>query len=260
LTAAEATDPLSGALQKLDRAEGHLWEVNRLANGWERFGRPDKPYALNLQVEPTEANAIPHPVYHFALHEQLPAELPLVIGDCIHNLRGALDYIAWVLTRDDRRPNDKQIQFPIFESAWDEKSQTLAGLTDEACQDLHKLQPFHGPNRTNRPTHDLANLARLSNWDKHRQLVIGGLGPGISSWYGGRPDIFYAGPFVDGSIVMEFPPDVEVSPSPNFASLIVFDEPEYVRRQAPDLTLGNIREYIRDVVIPTMRPHVFGGT
>ena len=50
----------------------------------------------------------------------LPGEdWALRIGDCIHNLRAALDYIAWRLAGS--RPTDTQTQFPIFNTkpGWD---------------------------------------------------------------------------------------------------------------------------------------------
>jgi len=55
---------------------------------------------------------------------------------------------------------------------------------------------------------------------------------------------------------MEFLPGAEVSTNPNMACTVVFAEPHQVRGLAPDITLGNIHEYVRDTVIPTMRPHV----
>ena len=74
----------------------HLTEVNRLSLDWERFGRADKPYALEVAVEPTNADPVPHPIYRFVVLAAPSPNLPLVIGDCVHNLRCALDYIAWV--------------------------------------------------------------------------------------------------------------------------------------------------------------------
>ena len=80
---------------------------------------------------------------------------------------------------------------------------------------------------------------------------------GIASWYGEpAPTGFHGGPLKDGSIYIEFPAGAEVSPHPNIACNLVFVEPDEVFGQAIDLTLGNIHEYIRDVVIPTMRKHV----
>jgi hypothetical protein len=130
------------------------------------------------------------------------------------------------------------------------------GLTQAARQAIDALQPFHGPNRRTRPAHDLANLQRLSNWDKHRQLVIGGINTAMMSWYGdGRPVAHNPGHLANGAIYTEFPPGAEVSANPDLACQVVFIEPATLWGAAPDLTLGNIHDYIRDTVIPAMRPH-----
>src|SRR6266511_1608259 len=42
----------------------------------------------------------------------------VIIGDCVHNLRASLDYIAWELAGANR--GDTETQFPIFisEQGW----------------------------------------------------------------------------------------------------------------------------------------------
>src|SRR5215467_14021897 len=39
-------------------------------------------------------------------------EWALLIGDCVHNLRSALDYLVWEMAGAD--PNDRMTMFPIF--------------------------------------------------------------------------------------------------------------------------------------------------
>lgn len=47
---------------------------------------------------------------------QPDAEWSVVIGDCIQNLRAALDHVAWSLTPVDIRTSfPKRPQFPIFD-------------------------------------------------------------------------------------------------------------------------------------------------
>src|SRR5205823_3252080 len=42
-------------------------------------------------------------------------EWALLVGDCVHNARSALDYLAWELAGAD--PRDRQTQFPVFLTA-----------------------------------------------------------------------------------------------------------------------------------------------
>jgi hypothetical protein len=248
------SDPFSGALAKLDRAEHHLRVVNRISLSFERR----KPYALSAKVEPTPALPQPHPVYRFVIHENPPALLPVLIGDCAHNLRSALDYIAWVLPRTPR-PDDEDIQFPIWTTIdkWEPKSRRLGGLTRPACDAIKALQPFNGPSRIPGRPHDLANLLHLSNWDKHRQLVVGGIATRSIASYGEVPPFrIYSGPLPNDAIVMEFPPNGDVDMNPRFFGNVVFGEPEQVKALTPALTLELILDYIRDTVVPAMRSHL----
>jgi len=262
------TDPLADALAKLERAERQLRVLNRLVQRWERLGKGDKPYALRPQVESTRAEPRPHVVYRFAVDQDPPPSLPMLIGECTHNLRCAVDYVAFALKRDPRPP-DEDIQFPIWTDEWHPKSKWLGGLIPTAADAIKGLQPFEGGNRRADRPHDLAILRHLSNWDKHRKLIVQGISQGITSWYGPAPILFHTGPFPHGAIVMEFGVDATtdmgdavmshrpyVSTSPDIAAVVAFADPPEVRGLAPSLSLGYIAEYIRDTVIPQLRPFV----
>jgi hypothetical protein len=57
-----------------------------------------------------------------------------------------------------------------------------------------------------------------------------------------------------GDAVMSHRP--YVSTSPDIAAVVAFADPPEVRGLAPSLSLGYIAEYIRDTVIPQLRPFV----
>lgn len=261
-------DALADALAKLDRAERHLRILNRLIQRWEGWGRGSKPYALRPQIELTPVEPRPHVIYRFAVEQQPPAVLPMLIGDCTHNLRCSLDYVAFALERSER-PEDVDIQFPIWTDHWRPNSPKLKGLCPDAVNAIKRLQPHEGGNRSADRPHDLAVLLHLSNWDKHRKLIVQGISHGITSWYGPPPIFTHPGPFPDDAIVMEFGMgatfDMDaavmthrpyVSMNPDVAAVVAFADPPQVRGLAPDLSLGYIAEYIRERVIPDLRPYV----
>lgn len=104
--------------------------------------------------------------------------LSTIVGDMIHNLRSALDYIVTALV--DASPNatlGQSHQFPIFDDRVTYKSKIsdeyhavpggwLDGVT-VGLQEIWNAQPFH---RQAFEDHPLWIINRLSNADKHRML------------------------------------------------------------------------------------------
>jgi hypothetical protein len=107
-----------------------------------------------------------------------------IVGDCVHNLRAALDYLVWELTPEAvRRSKDAaRIEFPIFTKPLDYKAGAMKkiGSIDPAAQAvIMQLQPFAGPNSEpwnpnwrDPETEPLALLYQLDKWDKHRSLNL----------------------------------------------------------------------------------------
>lgn len=102
----------------------------------------------------------------------------LTIGDCIHNLRTALDHLAYLLVlRAGRTPNDRT-QFPLRRSRRDPDPKGAAahhssiepagGVSAEARALIESVQPYHGG-----PVGDaLGLLNRMDVIDKHRHLTV----------------------------------------------------------------------------------------
>jgi len=121
--------------------------------------RDPKPpqYALRLRLEDAP------PIDHWGL----------VVGDIAHNMRSALDYVAWALTGrgpqgvPTRRQDVKKVQFPIVSSSETNfnKSRVKPFLRPADFDRFKRFQPYHRrhPNR-----HPLAVLSALNNEDKHR--------------------------------------------------------------------------------------------
>ena len=96
---------LEGPRAKVERARHHIEE----ADGAIREFLSRRPY--RFIVEADEDPSYKRIVLTDA--EPIPSTFSPIIGDAIHNLRSALDHVAWSLFRSKGIP-DKDIQFPMY--------------------------------------------------------------------------------------------------------------------------------------------------
>jgi hypothetical protein len=113
-----------------------------------------------------------HCVLYATVREDPPRTLAPIIGDAIHNMRSALDYLAYELASPKARKS-RSTQFPICmdESQFrhPDNLRKIASITGDGRDLIERLQPY---NATDPPRHNpLAILNKLSNRDKHRLLV-----------------------------------------------------------------------------------------
>lgn len=111
-----------------------------------------------------------------------PEWLSPVIGDCVHNVRSALDYLVWELVAAAGNEGTTRTEFPIFTDPDMYRSNApkkIKGVPPTAVAIFEKLQPFYGPN--SQPWHPdwreperepLAFLYALDTHDKHRALNL----------------------------------------------------------------------------------------
>jgi hypothetical protein len=110
--------------------------------------------------------------------EILVKQWGLGIGECVHNLRSALDNLTFALARlvHDQPANPDQIFFPIFQNRDRfERSQkvrkSLDQIPPQAASLIERLQPFQRDESESPVTPDndpLVLLQWLNNHDKHR--------------------------------------------------------------------------------------------
>ena len=97
-----------------------------------------------------------------------PSEIPLVLGDAVHNLRTALDLLACDLVRLNGQ-SAKGVHFPFAESedGLDEqiKKKKFDRASPEAVRLLKKIRPYRGGNVLLRALHELDVM------DKHRLII-----------------------------------------------------------------------------------------
>jgi hypothetical protein len=165
------TASLAGTRHKIDRANKHFDEVNaavEIALGAEDEANLTPPYEYKPDgQELIVSSPKPRPVD--------PA-LPLAIGDCIHNLRSALDHLTFQLAVLNGKAveAEKKISFPVFLTDKDFqrfiKEKVAPFIDGKALAAIQKLQPYQTGNV---PEADILwVLSQLDIIDKHRLLVV----------------------------------------------------------------------------------------
>jgi hypothetical protein len=116
--------------------------------------------------------------FTFELSE-IPAtgsELGLHIGEVVHNLRGSLDHLAWILVRRAQSKRlgakkAKQVQFPMARN----RSNFWTGTVEKALPGVQLNQRTfverYQPYRRSPAGRAMRYLQTLSNADKHRLIV-----------------------------------------------------------------------------------------
>ena len=97
----------------------------------------------------------------------IPAHVSLLVGEVVNAFRAALEYLVRQLALLDSGAADRT-QFPIVDTPQafaKQRNDGLKGLTDDHVAAIEKLQPFAGCQWA-------VTLRRLSNWDKHNDLVV----------------------------------------------------------------------------------------
>lgn len=158
---------------KLDRAKEHLDALNTEI---DRFATTN-PYPLHV-VSYKGTNQVRDIVWL----RKPPPRWSALAGDCVHNLRSALDHIVWSLSGGDGMA-PTHTEFPIFKD--ENKYLDRTGKGDpargsglwkiegvqsfQARTAIRWLQPFRGPDPTGHPLWILHELDRI---DKHRRLHV----------------------------------------------------------------------------------------
>lgn len=243
---------------KLRRAAVHIEDVRAEVATLEN----DRPWSV--ESEPGER---PNEVA-FRLHvrRQVPADLATTAGDAIHNLRSALDTVAYALARRylgrDLSPDEEQAtQFPIcrdrsaFDEFFDNHMRRRSMYGEQERHALRCVQPFAlseeatalGLEQTTSAeielkTDSIYRLHRLSIVDKHRRLPLLSWFPNMHYWSGPPGGASYRwrqaasanAPFEDGTVLGYLsdpdgnaPPQVEVF---HEIRLTFMDDPAFRRR------------------------------
>jgi hypothetical protein len=160
---------------KLDRANEHLASLQAEVMTSFAALEPDETVVLGAHFDSKMSQYV-------VRIERLP-EAPflrwgVVLGDFLHNVRSALDYLAWRLIEigDQTAPRHKawrpeSVYFPIYDSRkrFRENCWRLPGLTMRQWAMLEREQPYKRYNDIS--LSPLARLRNLSNKDKHQLIA-----------------------------------------------------------------------------------------
>jgi hypothetical protein len=175
---------LSSAWSKLERARVHI-KILRSEIG-VKADEQTASLTVSRAFEP-QSSAI---IWRIQTVIQVRDHWSLIVGDAAHNLRCALDHLAWQLAIKHFKgvePTNpvviRQIQFPVVveRNRWpDHMNRKYMDAAD--AQKLEDFQPFNlGPiSRSKGQLHALETLAGfggLDNIDKHREIHITEVAP-----------------------------------------------------------------------------------
>lgn len=157
----------------------HIWatkHINQFQAFWEGFLKSDF-YEITVQEDPQRGHSV-----HIFSTQPLPAELLLTVGDAIHNLRCALDYVVNELTGW----KNNRLTFPMGEereelvSSFRTKTETVAGAVKKKGRNaaielaipgigefiVNEIRPYKAAGGFLWPLH------RLDGRDKHSLLIV----------------------------------------------------------------------------------------
>jgi hypothetical protein len=129
-----------GAKLKIQRANRHMGELNTVLNAFLKTNF----YSLGVERNANGTNTI-----KFESTRALPSEVPLIIGDAIHNLHTALDLMIWEIESGIGKA-DRSSKFPFYEA----RSEVLSAIENgnlKAAPDICRLiideiKPYRGGN------------------------------------------------------------------------------------------------------------------
>jgi hypothetical protein len=233
---------------KVERANQHFREL-QIAR--DRFLKAD-PYRIESNLDPKTGNKI----FYAADVRTPPAEIGIVAGDVIHNLRSALDHLACQLVIANGCAPTRATCFPIFDSATKYKSSSagkVTGMAQAAIDIIDATKPYKGGNGAG-----LWVLHYLDIADKHHALlttllnltrvdftITGYWEPG----YKGVGDIAFPGfgkPLEDGTIIAIRDPNAHNDM--NFAIDIAFIEPPVIKRKPIIETVQCLTDCVNDLI------------
>jgi len=165
---------------KVKRAQKHMVDINKEARAYAE----SHPYEFTrIRLPDNQRNV----AYKMRITAQPDPMIALMLGDFVHNLRTALDYIicacvpkkyrksaGFPIQTTDIFARDKDGNFVVNDADGRESfSNAIKGLEPKASAFIIGLQPCHKGSGADRDI--LGIISRLENADKHRQLItVGG--------------------------------------------------------------------------------------
>jgi hypothetical protein len=146
--------------QKLERADHHIADLEGRFSAFVA----EKPHRFSVQPNPTTGGLN----IGIRFVKDLPRSFAPIISDAIHNLRTALDHVAWELVGIDKGTQDRHLQFPTGDNRTNfEASCNGIRTPSQWVKDAFKsAEAFVGGKGL-----DLYHLCKLDNSDKHVEIT-----------------------------------------------------------------------------------------
>ena len=237
-------EPMTGPLQRIIRAKEHLDILDSeirdfLASDFCRIEIHDDPNSSGY-------------IYQPYLLKRIPIIWGIRVGEFVHNLRSALDNIAWSLAIT----KDNQVEFPIFIENKKSYQRKLEKLREDVRAEIEALQPYNRPDGEDRRT-PLWVLHRMDNINKHRIILpsiikfrISTTKPNEYIWFDFAITDFDKGDIV---IVHSIPLSHQINFKPKMIAEILFDissDPSIGTERIDKKDLFGTYKYIHDYVYP----------
>lgn len=161
------------AEEKLARSIQHLRDLEALVEVWVASTWADR--RVEISADRLEVRVF------VRLTKEPPIGLwSLTLGDCVHNMRSALDALTWNLATlegaEPRKPSRVQFPMAMTATAWRQAASGLETVPLVALERIRLTQPY---------LHDdpgssaISMLHQIDIWDKHRSLVEIGFAPDV---------------------------------------------------------------------------------
>jgi hypothetical protein len=236
-----------GIKLKIERAKEHIRDLESVVVPF--FDGYPYTYAADLLPQ------ISHYSVRLATVKPLPTCIPVIVGDGIHNLRAALDHLAWQLVEAGGGTPNGQTAFPIvaadanavqrYRSAVGKGE--IAKMRPGAFKLLESIQPYNSGDKT------LVEIHQLDIWDKHRLIlavyaVLGAWGLKTpKNWFA---ELGLGKPIEVGDEICRIPQDTWERSHENirFGFYTAFGDPEIVRGESLLEALNRMADAVATVV------------
>jgi|ERR1043165_827506 hypothetical protein len=233
---------------KIERAIKHIDELGIACTKFI----DSKPYTVGRDTDPKTG----YNRYYVTDLKPPPLEIGLIAGDVIHNLRSALDHLAYQLVIVNGGIPSRWTSFPIFDSAAKYKTmdtRKVSGMSQAAINAIDAAKPYQGGNEPLWIVHDLdiadkhhALLATLVSVTRCTlQLPVSPLDPRFRSPAFALPN--FQEPLKDGDPF--FICESGVEDYAKFSFDVALCEPEIIKGRPICPTLGQLLKHVNGTII-----------
>ena len=160
---------LTSCRLRLGRASEHLGTLKDEISAWS----DTDPYSLVRKRNP---DATCYSIFLRVWNEPPLQRWSLITGDCVNNLRAALDHLVYAVavheTKRDPPPDERRLAFPITDKSnlFVNEARRIKSLSAPVRAEIERLQPY---NRLHSDFPPLLSLIRdLNDLDKHRAINV----------------------------------------------------------------------------------------